>query len=185
MNSKIKELNNILSQYGKGDGILGPKYQLVWSDSLTEKRFLYEEYEDQYGDICTRLTKKWKELPKYNYISERWVLEMFIPGIYSANPEVLGSEFGSYEPIFVFEDKHGNFLPPVESVLKRIIFNIENPEKARTAAQIHSEMMEKEDKEIQDFIDMIDVTEVSNALRMGEGVGYSKELKNSHLKGVN
>lgn len=165
MSASIKRLNNILSNYGKADNGIDSKYRLVWSEDMIEKRFgVFNRFDDSGNFIGT--DSGVKEVKKYGYINSRWILEIFVPGMYAANDECPLSKFGSYEPIFIFEDKDKNILPVVENVLLKIIQHIENPPKARTEDEIITEMKMKEDKEVAEFVDKIDPEELSLALKI-------------------
>lgn len=93
-----------------------PRYRLVWSDSATELR----------RGVHTKWYKKiwlgeWigvKECKKYTYIHERWILEklQFFPV-----KELVDSEKGHYEPIWVFYDPQGGYQRPE---LKYVLYAI-------------------------------------------------------------
>ena len=85
----------------KGRNIFNePIYRLIWSDDQVEGRKGYFEGSN-YPSI--------REMPKYNYIKERWILEKWFPPIQS---DAIDSSRGTYEPAWVFEDKDNNSLEP-------------------------------------------------------------------------
>ena len=111
----------LVNVYGKSlDG--RANYRLVWSDSQFETRV--GDFSEYYGDIFVRNYKGAKEVPKYNYIKERWILEKLE---YISNPEILTSNNGTYEPIWVFQDKNGNYLDPIWRAVEFILDALSKP----------------------------------------------------------
>jgi hypothetical protein len=154
-----------------------PIFRLIWSDESFEYR--RGTFNDFYESIYLRTVTETRKVPKYNYIFERWVLEIWSPATSPELPESL--ERGSYEPFFVFEDKDGNYLPPA---FKAVQFIINASQQVRStpltrASDLITEASLKEDKEVQHFMDQIDTSPISNALHMREGLGYTKGLKNA------
>jgi hypothetical protein len=81
-------------------------WRIVWSGDEFEKRLVNTTSE---GLIL--LTPIVREVPKYGYIRERYILEHLV-----LVPEVSQNELPtqklSYEPLWTFADKDGNYLPP-------------------------------------------------------------------------
>lgn len=121
--SNIQEINKRLLKYGTN--LLGkPHFRLVFSDDIFEKRFgLFGDY---YGSILVREVKEVREVRKYNYISHRWILEMWKKDFERPTKELVAPD--GYECIYVFEDKDGKELPVVWHVIEMIIFFILNPQ---------------------------------------------------------
>lgn len=157
---EAKIINQRLSHYGRVDG--NPIYRLVWSNDMTEKRF--GEFSDFYNDVFLRTVTETREVPKYSYIDDRWILEMLILGT-------------GYEPLFTFESAKGEFLHPT---LKICLFLVEQNERMRLdrpsplsrAAELREQERVREDREVQDFMDQIDSSPIQNALHLREGIGY-------------
>ena len=85
-----------------------PLFRLVWSDDQKEMRTgTYRVYTN---DVFIREEQITKLTHKYDYISERWVLEQWFPPEIVFSEELPNSVHGSYEPIYVFESK-GQPLP--------------------------------------------------------------------------
>lgn len=165
-----KIINNELKKFGKAP-CGSPLWRLVWSNNEYEKRL--GTFEDSYGSIFLRRVTEVRETRKYNYIDQRWILEKWFR---VSNPELPDTlHKGSWEPIYVFESKSGEYLQPT---LKTALFMVEQynyhannrvlPGARR--AQIADEMQRRDDKELQDFMDSIDVSEITNALALREGV---------------
>jgi len=87
----IAELNRRLREhFGIDTASFSPMWRVVWSDDQIEKR----------------LTK----LPKYSWIKQKYVLEQLV-----VVPDMHAKELTtkiSYEPIWVFQDDQGDYLPP-------------------------------------------------------------------------
>lgn len=169
----IKLINDWLAKQGKNPQGR-PLFRLVWSNNETEIR--YGTFNDFKGDIFLRSVTETRRVLKYNYINERWILEMWLP---VSNPELPASQYeGTWEPLFVFEGKDNCYLQPTMKTVQFLIEQSRQPKKKSTPAELAEEDQRKFDKEIQDFMDQIDVSPISNALHMGEGVGYTKALEN-------
>src|SRR5229473_604785 len=116
--TEVETINDHLKQYGLND-FRQPLYRIVWSDYQTEhRRGIFREF---LGKTFLREFIGIKEVPKYNYILERWILERWFPGNMTYCPEIPESISGSYEPIYVFQDKFGNFLPVNLKVAELIV----------------------------------------------------------------
>lgn len=96
-----------------------PKWRLVFSDDQFEKRHgTFNDYTPE-GFFVRQVTEI-RLVPKYRqWIQHKWVLERL-----TAVPEQCQEELLtrlSYEPIWVFEDKKGNPLPPIWLAIEFII----------------------------------------------------------------
>lgn len=154
-----------------GSNLLGqPLYKLVWSDNELElRRGIFREF---VGPIFVRETVGVKQVLKYNYIHARWILERWIPPELCYNPELPNSRWGSYEPIYVFQDKFGNALPFSEKVVFFIIRLAEKQTRVTPEERL-TEAQEKEEKEIQEYIDSLEISPITNALHLKEAIGYT------------
>lgn len=143
---------------------------MVWSTDQLE--FREGEFNDFIAgtNVLLRTFKGVREVPKYSYIKDRWILERFIPGVYAYNPEMPLSMWGSYEPLFVFESNKGEYLPLSLKVVEVIVHQIENPGKVLTEQQRIDAMKELEEKEIQGFMDMLWTSSVEDAFNHNEAV---------------
>lgn len=93
--SYIKDINKqLVTDYGKD--ILGrANFRLVYSENIVEKRM--GRFEEHCGSIYVRDFFGTKELPKYSYLRDTFVLEQLT---YNYNPELPDSQRGHYEPIW-------------------------------------------------------------------------------------
>ena len=113
----IESINKQLVNMFGIDTITGrPIFRVVWSEDQFEKRLT------QYTDSGLQLLHpEVRELPKYRqWIKEKYVLErlVLVPDV---NLSELPSERMSYEPLWVFEDRHGNYLPPRFDAAKVVV----------------------------------------------------------------
>ncbi len=91
-------------------------WRVVWSEDQYEKRLV-----DTTPEGLFLLTPVVREVSKYKqWVHEKWVLErlVLVPDV---NKNELPSQKVSYEPIWVFEDKEGDSLPPTVWACKFII----------------------------------------------------------------
>lgn len=147
---KIKEINEFLKKFGNSETDV-PKYRIVWSDFQTEIRI--GTFREFYNDTFLREFTGPREVPKYSYIKERWIFEVFVPGFYANNPEIPFSAGGQYECIYVFQDKNDNYLEPIFPVAEYIVYKLENKEKPRTEEEITKDLLDKENREVLQLMD--------------------------------
>jgi|SRR5579864_7126197 len=121
-------------------------WRLVWSEALTEKRT--GQFNDFYGDLFIRSFTGTREVRKYNYVKDRWILEKFCPG---NNPEVSNESGGTYEPFFVFESCDGKFLHPTLKVVQFIV-DMARQRVVSTPSERKDMVSRSEDEEIKQFL---------------------------------
>lgn len=151
-----------------------PVVRVVWSDNQRElRRGTYNEF---YGDIFIRTVTGVKEVPKYSWISERWVLERWYSPEKAFDADLVESNSGSYEPVYVFQDKAGNFLPLNLRVVELIcsaMFN-QPPTKQQVRQEIE-DMLTRQDIEMQSYFeDALDMSVIGTQLRLGEATAYGR-----------
>lgn len=159
----IERINKFLvDQFGiYEDG--RPKFRVVFSEGLIEKRILTHT-----KDGFELLTPIVEEIPKYQHIKDRYVLEQLsiVPdGVESDLTERL-----TYEPLWTFEDRHGKYLPPRIDVCKLIIEQIYV--NMGVMPRKYTEDPEKEAKELAKVEEYLfgDETEVTDALHWNQAV---------------
>ncbi len=114
----LEKINNQLrSKYGYGPDDLRPLWRVIWSEDELEKRWM--EYDDHAQPL---LNPEVREVPKYQHITDRYVLERAVP--VQGETDLLTKV--SYEPAWSFEDRHGNYLPPRFDACEFIIETIYN-----------------------------------------------------------
>lgn len=90
-----------------GESVKGkPKFRVVWSEDLHEKRHgIHRKY---HGPLYLGEYYGVEECKKYSYLNEKWVLEVYTPE--SLNNREADTD--GYEPIWVLQDDKGHYLPP-------------------------------------------------------------------------
>lgn len=83
-----------------------PRYRTVWSTGITERR--YGEFNEFYGSIFLRTTVGLKDVLKYPYDQDRWIVEKLF---YIPNKEIVAEKPGSYEPFYMLKGSVGQYLP--------------------------------------------------------------------------
>lgn len=99
-----------------------PIWRIVYSEDQFEKRLgTFRDFTSE--NIFIRELTEVREVPKYRqWIQDKWVLERVMP-VDGINAEELTEKL-SYEPVWVFEDKHGNPLPPKWEVIEIVLHAI-------------------------------------------------------------
>lgn len=126
-------------------------FRLVWSESIFENRHgTFREFTE--GGLFIREVTETRKVRKYNYIHNRWVFEMWAPGDVVRNPETPDAINGDYVPVYVFESRDGNYLPPNEKVIRFLIAALHG--RVRKDEIPSQEYLEE--KEIQHSVEMMD-----------------------------
>ena len=130
------------------------------------------EFNVHYGSIYIRTEKGAKLVEKYPYARDRWILEKLI---LQPNPEILNSENGTYEPIFVFQDNNGKPLPVVWRAVEYIMFSLlykERPPKVDSDTVGLEKEKEKDANFIEEYLDN-KYPEMAVKLKEGSAVSLS------------
>ncbi len=122
MAQNVNEINDRLRKIYGVNPFKMPLFRLVFSDREVEKR--HGTFIDWYGKIFVRQYTGVREVPKYNYLKAKWILERWMPP--SFQPEIDALQ-GTYEPIYVFQDAMGNSLPIIEDFTHQVIERLHNP----------------------------------------------------------
>ena len=124
---EVKKINRLLVDHFGIDTSTGqPMWRVVWSDDQYEKRLT-----DRIDSGLQLLHPEVRELPKYKqWIPHRWVLEQLVVVPYLNEKDLPATKL-SYEPMFPFEDKQGNFLPPNFEACKFVV-DLVNSAKGRS-----------------------------------------------------
>lgn len=113
----ILDINRHLVNYFGIDTVSGlPMFRVVYSEDQYEKRLT--KYSDGGIELLhaeVRLLPKYKQWIQNKYLIERLVV---VPDV---NVAELAAQKLSYEPIYVFEDAQGNYLPPKTNGCKFVI----------------------------------------------------------------
>jgi len=162
-------INNYLKRWGLtpyGE----PLVRLVWSDSARELR--RGEFNEYYAGIFLRTIIGVKEVLKYSWIREKWVLERWFPPEVTLNPELPTSCTGSHEPIYVFQNDKGEALPlslRVVELICQAMFN-QPPDKAQIRDGLAQEIEKRDKNELTALEDGLEMSVISNQLHSGEAI---------------
>lgn len=116
MPEKIETINQFLADnYGIDTDDRQPIYRVVWSDDQYEKRLSHHT-----ASGTPLLTPEVMELPKYGYIRHVYILEQRVIVPEQNIHEMAGAK-KSYEPLWVFEGKDGNPVPPTIQGAKFVV----------------------------------------------------------------
>lgn len=165
---QLDSFNRILStRFGlMRDGV--PLFRLSWTTNQTE---VVRGEHDVVTDSGIWLRREYgeKRVLRYPGVPDRYVLEIFQP----APPELPEKPY-TYEGIWFFQDKDGNYLEPVELAMCYVAKNylmLQGNEELTEA--VCREMSEEEDKRAEDyFFEVLDneVPYLPLKMSMGEAV---------------
>ena len=161
----------MLSSYGhnhKGE----PIFRVVWSDNQHENR--RGEFAEFYKNIYVRTIIGVKRVKKYPLIKERWIFEKwFRPEGISDLPDNVN---GSYECIYIFQDKNGSYLP-LDVEIAQFIANAisKNVDKSKNKLLIEEMLSDKEKKIEDEDIALIEECSplIATKLHIGEAVSFA------------
>lgn len=168
----IEEINKKLKdEFGIGPDELNPAWRIVFVErGLTEKRWM-----DVTDEGFQLLNPEVREVPKYQHIKPgRYVLERQVPVV----GETDITTKTSYEPAWTFEDRHGNYLPPIWQYVKFLIDNIYSQGDTKTAFAKYTDPTASTEARYQQVLDMEkylfgDETPVADALHYGDGISMA------------
>lgn len=171
VNESIEVINQRLKDHFSTAWNGAPIWRVVWSEDQFEIR--QTKYTDSGLEL---LHPEMRKLPKYRqFIHNRYVLERYV--IVPDINEGQISEKTSYEPIHVFEDRHGNALPPKWEACEYVIKVLLAVTKGERLAAYKEALAKDEDKdarlaELQQQL-FGNETDIGDALAHKEGVGYT------------
>lgn len=160
--------HNLLRDFGRfEDG--RPNFRVVWSEDARETRRL--DYTDEGFQL---LHPEVREVRKYQHISERYVLEMLMPVVGESDLVTPTS----YEPIWTFEDRFRNYLPPRFDACQVVIEVVRGRLTESKIYKKYNDETNSPEYRHQQVIDMEkklfgDETPVGDALSHGDGISYA------------
>lgn len=176
LRESIKSINKkLLQEYGTELSCGSqPRFRVVFSEDQYEKR--WTSFTDEGFEL---LEPEVRTLPKYKqWIKEKYILERLVPIVGETD---LTTKV-SYEPAWVFQDKHGNYLPPFFEGCKFIIEAMFAAiGKANTHVKYKDKNLSVEEQKAE--IDKVErelfgnETDVGDALSYGSGVSLSMPSK--------
>lgn len=165
----LEKINyNLEKDFGKfEDGRV--HFRVVWSDDQIEKRWMTHT-----NDGMELLFPEVREVRKYSYISERYVLERLVPVV----GETDLTTKTSYEPAWTFQDRFGNYLPPRYDACK---FIVESMFEKMGNKSVHAKYKDPDldpghkQEEIMKMEKYLfgDETPMGDALSSGDGISYA------------
>lgn len=179
MTNEHKSLNNWLQEFYGKTPTGKTRFRLVWSEDIFEYR--KGEFNEFYGKIFLRAIIGVREVKKYSYIHERFILEGWVDSDLSNNGEVPNAVNGDYAPIWVFEDKLRRPLPVTQKILAFIIASVQG----RVKKDDDVSEKQAEEKEIQAQYESMDdhpsyfktSGPARNAVAYDSGLRKDKEFK--------
>jgi hypothetical protein len=113
----IENINEqLLKEYGRSIDDGRPNFRVVFSEDQYEKRLT--NYNDKGNEL---MIPEVRLLPKYKqWARKRWILERLLP--ITGETDLI--EKITYEPLWVFQDKHMHYLPPFFDGCKFLIDNM-------------------------------------------------------------
>lgn len=179
----IEDINRRLEDhYGRMND--HAKYRVVWSNDQKEKRFgHWEDYLPE--GLFIRAVSEVREVPKYVHIHDRFVLERLVENPHhDENVDGAPIDRLTYEPIWTFEDKHGNALPPAWIACKYVVDHVHKMERERGIYTRHKEPTVEEAEEakrvkLKEYTQALfgNESDVTDALRYKEGIVVPGEVK--------
>lgn len=128
-----------------------PNFRVCWTTGLTEKRHgTFNDFVAQ-TDILIRTWTGVKEVPKYPFYKDRWVLEKLE---YIGNNKELLEKTG-YEPLWIFQTADGSFLPLVHRAVAFFMYFYTNRGNIRTPSDFTDEDTAKFNAEVNYFKDFL------------------------------
>lgn len=117
LTERIESINQqLIDLFGIDTSTGRPIWRVVWSEDQFEKRMVNTTPEG-----LLLLTPIAMEVPKYRqWIHEKYVLERLVVVPETDREELLASKL-SYEPIFVFMNGQGDYLPPRVEICKIVV----------------------------------------------------------------
>lgn len=157
-----------------------PVYRVVWANDLIEKRWVTHN-EDGFEYVNPRVEerKKYKNDSVDRYVLER--LTIIPEGV----PTDLVDRL-SYEPIWTFQDRHGNYLPPRLDACKIVIDQIESNINSAGHRPIIKDDQSPEAKKAEldrmEYILFGEETPITDALAYGSGVqGFHSKIDKENI----
>lgn len=147
-----------------------PLFRLVWSTEQFEIRKGVVQY--YVGNKRISEGEEMGRFPKYRWLKDRWILEMWCGPEVTRTEEVPDSANGSYEPIYVFESAAGNPLPLNLAVVQLVVRVALRPKSGELAirTRLADELLDKEKKLDRYTEDAIDTSDTQSLLHHGEAI---------------
>jgi flagellar basal body rod protein FlgC len=167
----IESINRQLADLFGRDTVTGlPIWRVVWSEDQYEKQ--WDEHLQEDG-----VSKRWevKEVKKYDYITEKYVLEqlVLVPDI--QQEQVLGKKI-SYEPMYPFENNEGEYVAPRIDMCQLVINSVNAARGKQYYRKYVDELTKNPIEAVKKRVDALyrdlwgNETDVTDALAYKEGI---------------
>ena len=176
----------LLDEYGSHD-LSRPYWRVVFSEDQFEKR--YGTFTDIVNGIFVREVTEIREVPKYRqWIQQKYLLERLIAIPMINRVEMLEEQL-SYEPVWVFEDAQGNYLPPLFRAAKFVIERVYQQAAKSVGAKYKDpdsdpkEAAENYKKRIDGVVSELfgNETAIGDGLKEDHAVGYGVRKRNDSV----
>jgi len=166
-----KQINDFLGTLEKVPLRDDPLFRLVWSNEQLELRHCTQKL--YLGNTFIRDIISTARVPKYPWLHECWVFEMWFGPEVVLHDELPETKNGSYEPLYVFENSKGVALPLNKKVIEFLVASIRKPKSSSMLIKstIQAEMEAKEltrDKLDEEYLDTS--TDIQSNLHFGEAI---------------
>ena len=169
----IESINRQLRDFYGIDTSAGvPMWRVVWSDDQFEKRLM------EYTPSGFQLTlPEVMEVRKYSYVQHKYILERLVI-VPDPNKAELAGESFSYEPMWVFQDHDGAYLPPRLDASKFIIDTV-YAAMGKSSLRKYIDVNENKEKRVEKIQEELfgNETAVGDALAYKEGVSVPSNYK--------
>lgn len=164
----LDTINSLLKDRYGIDTITGlANFRVVWSSDQLEKRLMHET-----DNGVQLLTPEIREVKKYSYVMNRYILERLTLVPPQNMAELAGAPI-SYEPLWVFQDKNHNALSfrfdvceiVIDAVYRAMGFGGNSPRFARDSVTSQKERVDKLQEEL-----FGDESRVTDALTHKSGI---------------
>lgn len=139
-----------------------PQYRLQWSDDDYELRLVLDG--PHAGEV--------KSCRKYPFVHHRWMFQRWMPPELMSSLDLPESNNGSYETLYVFQDKHGKALPLNQKVIEFMLYYIRRPASSMLVKSvINDEMLAMDEKFDKYFDNEVETSsDVISLLHSGEAI---------------
>jgi len=149
-----------------------PRFRVVHSDDQLEKR--YGTFSAYAGDIFLREETGIREIPKYPWLDNQWVLERLFPNIHQ---DVYEGNC-TYEPLWAYPTGLPLNWDMIEAGVKKAldILPVDTVEIPKTEKEATYRVEEEKEKERKSILNQLDNTSVQSALHDGAAVTVPNEV---------
>lgn len=179
---RIEEMNKQLADlFGIDTASSKPIWRIVFSDDQFE--FRHDTFTDYTSNgLFIRTVTERRFVPKYKqWIHQKYILERLV-AVPDVNQDELSGLKVSYEVLWVFEDKNGNYLPPHLEASKFIINTVlaaqhgtHNLKKYEDDESTQEKSLELKKKRVDGLIEELfgEQSSLGGSTKTGESVAYT------------